>query len=78
MVKKEEVDSKLATESRLTKVETNVNTIMTNHLPHIDAKLDNLDQKLDQIDLKLARFGGAIMIITFLASLIAQLALKYM
>jgi hypothetical protein len=31
---------------RVTRVETNVETIMSNHLPHIQAKVDKVDKRL--------------------------------
>lgn len=33
------------TRERLARVETNVETILTNHLPHIQARLDTMDNK---------------------------------
>lgn len=40
----EEHDIKL--HERLTSVETNLQTILDNHLPHLQAQLDNLSEKL--------------------------------
>jgi hypothetical protein len=36
------IDYKLDLEERLTCLETKVNEIMTNHLPHIEAKVDRI------------------------------------
>lgn len=75
---------KLSVEGRLTSVEVNTNTILTNHLPHLDAKVDAgferierrsdvLEGKVDDLSLQIARWGGAIGAVTVLM----QLILKY-
>lgn len=40
---------KLTTEHRITRVETKVDTILTNHLPHMDAKIDDVKGKIDNL-----------------------------
>lgn len=60
------------TRERITRLETNVETIMTNHLPHIQASLDRLevktDERLGRVDTK---FWAIIMLL--ISTLIAVL-----
>ena len=56
---------KLSNERRLTAVETNMNAIMNNHLPHLQVAVDSVDEKVDKLNLTIARWigGGAVIIL---------------
>lgn len=47
-----------------------VDTILTNHLPHIQKSIGNLEDKHDKTNEKLSFWGGALAVISFLIPII--------
>ena len=61
------MDDKIKTHERIAKLETNVKTIMDNHLPHIQKSIDNLGTRF---------WAVIILLIANLAGLVVTILLK--
>ena len=69
-------DTQIETHERLACLETqskytneSVNSLLTNHLPHVQAALDKLNDKIDSLTYKMAFFGGGLALLSFMIGL---------
>ena len=44
---------KVSQEKRITQIETDIKTIMTNHLAHIEKDMSKLDKRVERMDMRL-------------------------
>ena len=57
---------------RVTRVETKLDTVITNHLPHLQAGLDKVDSRVEKVNDKLWWILG-----TIILGFVSMLAAKY-
>ncbi len=65
-------------EERFGRIESDIDKIMTNHLPHIQAAIDKLDVKMDENQEKNQRWLIATLTTAFLALLALSLNLFFL
>lgn len=59
-----------STNARLSNLERQVETIMTNHLPHLQAGLDRIEASLDQISVRISMWALGILGSLFVGTII--------
>lgn len=71
------------TETRVTRLEEKnrnleekVDSILTNHLPHLQKGVDSIDCRIDSMEKQQAKWGGAIIVIGFVTQFLVQILLK--
>lgn len=64
MADNESIETQLARVDERQKVDSaNIEKIMTNHLPHLQAGLNGLEGKIDKLSLRIAYFSGGLAVI---------------
>ena len=59
-------ERELEIESRLTKLETTLNEVATNHLPHLSEDIKKLERTIGKINVKLGYWSGGIVVAVWL------------